>query len=239
MTTTRNDGSIALFIGVSRSGKSIPLKRAAEQHKRCIAIDPKGEMHSQLGFEKFDDKHEFLERVIEVGDGDAQLCFVTSSRKDFDFFCDVAFNFNRLKPACIVLEEIALFANSGSASGHYGRLVNQGLAYQPTILATGQRGQEFDKTLMNNASFLHITKHNTTSDKLYIASKLDIDVAEIPDAPLRFIQWTSDKGLVTKGTIEFKGAVGKNWPKGSPMFKSGGKARKVQPNAQLSGVTYR
>lgn len=238
MNQQRNDGTIALYIGVSRSGKSIPLKRAAEQHKRCIAIDPKGEMHSQLGFEVFHDKYSLLERAIEVGDGDAQLCFVTNNKKDFDFFCDVAFNFNRVKPCCIVVEELALYTNSASAGGYWGRLVNQGLAFEPTILATVQRGQEVDKTIMNNASFIHVTRHNTTDDQAYIAFKLGIDPDEIPTEKLKFLQWTSDKKIVCKGTVGFKKATSKNWPRGIPEFRAGGKLQSILPNGQFKSMTY-
>lgn len=234
----RKDGSTALFIGVSRSGKSIPLKKASEQNKRCISIDPKGEMHTQLGFEKFEDKELFLNRLIEVGDGDAQLVFVTNSKKDFDFFCDAAFNFNRVKECAIAVEELALYTNSASAQGHWGRLINQGLAYGVLILATVQRGQEVDKTLMNNATFLHITKHNTLSDRLYIASKLDIDVDEIPVDALKFLQWTSDKGVVTKGVIAFDKTKKGNWKNGAPIFTCGGEVRQVLPNGQFKGVEY-
>lgn len=238
MSDKRSDGSTVLFMGVSRSGKSVPLKLAAEQHKRCIAYDSKGEMHTQLGFEKFDDKHEFLERLIEIGDGDGQLVFVPSNRKDFDFFCDCAFNFNRAAPCAVVCEELADCTNAAKADGAWGRLINQCLAYGVTILATVQRGQEVDKTLMNNATFLHITKHNTVDDQIYIAAKLGIDADEIPSKPLHFLQWSSDKGICTKGMITFNKKTSKNWQSGTPEFTSGGKKRKVLSSGQLEGVAY-
>lgn len=239
MTTNRVDGSSVLFIGVTRSGKSVPLKRAAEQHKRCLAYDSKGEMHSQLNFEKFTDKHEFLERLIEVGTDDAQIVFVPNSRKDFDFFCDCAFNFNRAKPCAVVCEELADCTNAGKADGYWGVLINQSLAYGITILATVQRGQEVDKTLVNNATFLHITRHATIKDQLYISSSLGIDAQEIPNEPLKFLQWSSDKGIVSKGEITFNKRKSKNWSNGTPEFTAGGQKRTVLPNGQLSGIAYR
>jgi len=235
----RNDGSIAFFVGASRSGKSVPLKEALEHHTRAIGWDSKGELVSQCGFEKFENKHDFLEAVIAAGDGDAKLCFVSSCKKDYDFFCDVAFNFNRLKEAAIVCEELALVTNAGKGTGYWGKLTNQGLAYGLTILATAQRGQEIDKTLMGNASFLHVTKQNMLKDRMYMAAMLGIDAEEIPSEALKFLHWTSDKGIVAKGSIDFTGKPRGCWSEKSPVIKTKGKITKVLPNGELKNIDYR
>ncbi|WP_411991368.1 hypothetical protein [Agarivorans sp. DSG3-1] len=236
----RHDGKMILFIGVSRSGKSVPVKRIVEKQKRVLAFDPKGEYVAQMGFKGFTDKGEFLKAVRECTGG-GKFSLIASDPKSFQFFCDVAFNWNRQAPAAVVCEELAAVTNSSKAAGAWGRLINQGLAYQPLIIGTVQRGQEVDKTLMNNASFVHVCRHNTDDDAAYIASKLGISVTEIPREPLQFFQWTSDKGIVCRGVIDFKGASGKNWKEGSPRFRAKGKNKllTLTNSGEFQGVIYR
>lgn len=237
-TQLRNDGSIALFLGATRSGKSVPLKAAVSQHKRAIGFDPKGELASQIGFENITHKHHFLEALMDTKDGDCSFCFTSTDRKDFDFYCDAAFNFNRLKPCAVVTEELAILTNSGKAVGHWGRLTNQGLAFGMTLLATAQKGQDIDKTLLDAATFIHVTRHSTATNKAYIAAKLGIDISLVPNEPLEFLQWSSPKGVVAKGTVQFTGPAHKLWGDKSPVFKNKGKVVKVLPNGGLSKVVY-
>ena len=215
-----SDGTMVLLIGVSRSGKSVFLKRAIESEPRVLAFDPKGEYPAQMEFTKCESRAELL-NALQSSPGDARIAYVSRGKKEFDFFCACAFTWNRQAPAVIVCEELAEVTHSGKADGNWGRLVSQGLAFQPTIYATVQRGQEVDKSVMNNATYLHITRHNTTDDQEYIAKKLGCDVCLIPGEPLKFIQWTSDKGVVVNGTVDFvKNRPNKFWKNGQPRFRT-------------------
>lgn len=237
-TTNREDGTMILIAGVSRSGKSVFLKRAIEKRKRAIAWDPKAEYQSQLGFDAYHDRHSFLEALKAAGDGDACIAYTSNSAKDWDFFCDCAFNFNRAAPAALICEELGVVTSSGKAAGHWNRLINQSLAYGPLLIGTIQRGQEVDKTIMNNCSFMHIARHNTDDDAIYIAHKLGIDLKLVPRNKLEFLQWSSDKGVICSGIIDFKGAKSKNWEKGTPRFLVDGKPKKLSDDGRFIGFDY-
>lgn len=235
--TTRKDGQMIILIGVSRSGKSVPLKRIVEKRDRVIAWDPKGEYAFQMGFDACTEPQEFLEKA-RATTGAGKIAFISSDPKHFELFCQVAFNFNRQAQAAIVCEELAAVTGTAKAAGAWGRLINQGLAYEPLILATVQRGQEVDKSIMNNASFIHVAMHNTDDDAAYIAKKLGVDIDLVPRQKLEFFQWRSGSGVVCSGKIDFKGAKSKIWQEGSPQFRIGGKLKKFSEDGRFVGVNY-
>lgn len=241
MSQLRPDGRLILAIGVSRSGKSVFVKRAIESDKRVLAFDPKGEYAHQMGYDYAESPKELI-KLLASSKGDARISFVKSDKKSFDLFCDAAFNWNRQTRITAVCEELANVTNVGRASGHWGRFVSQGLAFGPKIIGTVQRGQEVDKSIMNNASFIHVARHNTLSDREYIAQKLGCPVDCIPSEPLKFIQWTSDRGIVVKGEISFQKNKNKNWVRGIPRFKKSGSSGRVltfDGNAEFKQVNYR
>lgn len=235
--TTRKDGQMIIAIGVSRSGKSVIIKRIAEKRNRVIGWDPKGEYAFQMGFDACTEPQEFLEKA-RATTGAGKIAFISSDPKHFELFCQVAFNFNRQAPAAIICEELAAVTGTAKAAGAWGRLINQGLAYEPLILATVQRGQEVDKSIMNNASFIHVAMHNTDDDAAYIARKLGVDIDLIPRKPLEFFQWRSGSGVVCSGKIDFKGANSKIWQQGSPQFRIDGKLKKFSDDGRFVGVNY-
>ncbi|WGW00342.1 hypothetical protein QF117_09195 [Vibrio sp. YMD68] len=232
----RNDGELILSMGVSRSGKSVLVKRIAEQFERVMAFDPKGEYVHQMGYEACLTPAEFIEKA-RATKGTGKLAFVASDPKSFELFCEVAFTFNREAPALIIPEELAAVTGTAKAQGAWGKLINQGLAFGPTILGTVQRGQEVDKSIMNNATYLHICMHNTDDDAAYIAKKLGIDMDVVPRKPLDFIQWRSGQGLLCSGKIDFVGAKSKHWQEGSPRFLINNQPKKLN-KTRFSGVKY-
>lgn len=232
----RNDGELILSMGVSRSGKSVLVKRIAEQFERVIAFDPKGEYVHQMGYEACLTPAEFIEKA-RATKGAGKLAFVASDPKSFELFCEVAFTFNREAPALIIPEELAAVTGTAKAQGAWGKLINQGLAFGPTILGTVQRGQEVDKSIMNNATYLHICMHNTDDDAAYIAKKLGIDMDVVPRKPLDFIQWRSGQGLLCSGKIDFAGAKSKYWQEGTPRFLINNQPKKLN-KTRFSSVKY-
>ncbi|MGB0664401.1 MAG: hypothetical protein ACPGMR_11510 [Pontibacterium sp.] len=239
---TRPDGSLGIAIGASRSGKSVLVKRVVENAERALVFCPKGEYASQFGFERITNKEALIKRVREVGKGKARVNFIANSKADFDFFCAVAFVFNMAAQATIVVEEVGQYTNAGKAIGAWGRLITQSLAYGPTILATVQRGQEVDKTILGNATFVHVLRHANQRDREDIASRLDVPVEAVPDEKLKFFQWSSAKGVVCSGSIDFpKNKATKTWPEGTPRFRENDNGRAymtLEPTAKFKGYEY-
>ncbi|MAX55392.1 MAG: hypothetical protein CL537_07760 [Alcanivoracaceae bacterium] len=236
----RPDGVLAILIGVSRSGKSVYLKSIIEKLGRVVAFDPKGEYVSELGFTACYTKEQLLTALVKAGSGPARIAFVAIDKPDFQFFCAAAKKWNEQARAGIVCEELANVTNTGKASGYWGVLVSQGLAAGPIIIGTVQRGQEVDKSVLNNATYVHITRHSTQKDQKYIADQLGIAPGDVPAEPLHFLQWTSYRGVVARGKIDFlKSRKRASWPKGGPRFKTyDGEELAPDPVGHFSNISY-
>lgn len=235
----RKNGTMALFLGITRSGKSVPVKRISEKWERVLVYDPKGEYHTELGYDQANTRRELLD-MLKTATGNAKINFPGVSKSDFLFFCDCAFNWNRQKEAMIIAEELGSVTNAGKADGPWNRLINQSMAYGALLIGTVQRGQEVDKSLLNSASFVHVAQHGTDDDCFYIAKKLGVEMEDIPREPLKFFQWTGGRGIVVKGHVDFKGAKSKTWDTGTPRFvrASNGKPMKFNKTGRFDGVAY-
>ncbi|MCA1778952.1 MAG: type IV secretory system conjugative DNA transfer family protein [Xanthomonadaceae bacterium] len=232
---TRPDGSIIVYIGITRSGKSTPVKEVCNKNSRVLAYDPKGE-YAQLGFVECETREQ-LWQALKNTTGPGKIAFVANSRKDFQFWCDCAYNWNRQKQAVLVAEELANVTNAGKAEDNWGRLINQSMAFGPLILATVQRGQEVDKGLMNNASALHIAQHQTDDDAGYIAGKIGVGMEMIPREQLRFIVWRGGKGvLIRNGQVTFAN----NKPKFRGIKAGSNRAvpLSIEKTGRFKGVEY-
>ncbi len=204
----RNDGIMGLFIGITRSGKSTPIKamiKSPKTAKRVLVWDAKNEYGPSLGLTVIKTLPDLL-RTLKTTKGNGRFSYVPTSfdRKEFDHFCRLAHIWNRQKEAIIVIEELAAVTNTGKASGYWGVLVNQSLGLGATLFATVQRGQEVDKSVMNAASYLYVCQHNTEDDAQYMAKKLGVVKTKIPRVPLQFLVWSPSKGAIASGCVEFK-----------------------------------
>lgn len=241
--TARPDGQLILAVGASRSGKSVWVKEAIKNDARIVVFDPKGEYISQLGFTPCYDRKDLLAALMATK-GAGRIAFRAIGKKEFQFFCEAAFNWNRQAVATIICEELANSTNSGKAEAYWGILISQGLAFGPKIIGTVQRGQEVDKSIFDNATFVHVTQHKTFKARTYLSDALEVDISEVPEKKLEFIQFVSGEGVVVSGSINFSGKASKIWPDGSPIFRGvangNGKAKRltIQKHAIFSGVTY-
>lgn len=100
--SNRNDGTLALALGVTGSGKSIYLKSAARMWSRVLAFDPKNEFGKELGYTEIHERAELVDALEASTDG-GQFVFVGYKKDDFQFFCACAFNFLRQAPAMVVV----------------------------------------------------------------------------------------------------------------------------------------
>jgi len=216
----RNDGLMGLFIGITRSGKSTPIKAMIPKAKRLLIWDAKNEYGPAFKLKVIRTLAELL-AALRITTGNGRFAFVPTgySKQEFDQFCRLAHIWNRQKEAVIVIEELAAVTNSARASGYWGVLVNQSLGLGATILATVQRGQEVDKSVMNASTYLYVCQHNTEDDARYIAKKMGISVKEIPRVPLQFLIWNPSRGKIISGNVNFSS-------QGNPTFLKKGQANK-------------
>lgn len=250
--TMRNDGIMGLFVGISRSGKSTPIKVFIEKARRLVIWDAKNEYGPVFGLTIIRSLPELLD-VLRHCKGAGRFAYVPSgySRKEFDCFCRLAHTWNRQKEAVIVIEELAAVTHAGKAAGYWGVLVNQSLGLGATLLATVQRGQEVDKSIMNNATYLYVCQHNTDDDAKYMANKIGVNVSLVPRVPMRFLIWSPSRGLIVQGRVEYRAegkAVTENSPdtlkrQAKPVFyRSGPERKKIKPAVRIGlfhGLRYR
>lgn len=187
--------------------------------KRLLIWDAKNEYGSAFNMKVIRSMPQLLAELRKATNN-GKFAFVPTgySKQEFDQFCRLAHIWNRQKQAVIVIEELAAVTNSGKASGYWGVLINQSLGLGATILATVQRGQEVDKSVMNASTYLYVCQHNTEDDAKYISKKLGVPVEKIPRIPLRFFIWSPCKGEVTSGCVKFSS-------NGEPTFIKDGSER--------------
>jgi len=235
----RQDGLMGLFIGITRSGKSTPIKamiHSPKQAQRVLIWDAKNEYGPSLGLAVIKTLPDLLKR-LKAATGNGRFAYVPSSfdKKEFDNFCRLAHVWNRQKEAIIIVEELAAVTNTGKASGYWGVLVNQSLGLGATVFATVQRGQEVDKSVMNASSYLYVCQHNTDDDAKYMSKKLGVKLEVIPREPLQFLVWSPSKNYICEGGVSFK--------QNQPIFaQHSPQSRRLGLNTKtglFSGIVYR
>jgi len=233
----RKDGLMGLFIGITRSGKSTSIKAMIPKAKRLLIWDAKNEYGPTFKLKVIRTMPQLLSELRKAT-CKGRFAFVPTgySKQEFDNFCRLAHIWSRQKEAVIVIEELAAVTNSGKASGYWGVLANQSLGLGATLLATVQRGQEVDKSVMNASTYLYVCQHNTEDDAKYMAKKLGVQIAKIPRVPLQFLIWSPSKGPITSGKVRFN-------LQGKPAFlKDGLGTKRIVASAvcgKFNGLSYR
>jgi hypothetical protein len=231
----REDGTTILNIGKSRSGKTSIIKAVEKLNSRSLAFDPKTEW-CELGFALHETKESLFNALVN-SEKNTKISFASYDKKDFDYWAACAFNFNREYETLLIAEELGAVTNAGAAVGHWARLINQGLGFGMVLQATVQRGQEVDKTIINNSTAINVFQHATEQDAQSMADRIGVDISEIPRSPMEFIVWTPVHGIIIK-----KGRV--NYKNGVPRFTGikKGTSRPVnlalQANGMFKGVHY-
>jgi hypothetical protein len=235
----RTDGKMGLFIGITRSGKSTPIKALIQRPRsqpRVLVWDAKNEYGPSVGLTVIKTLPALLE-TLKRATGKGRFSYVPTGfdKKEFDHFCRLAHIWNRQQEATIIIEELAAVTNTGKASGYWGVLVNQSLGLGATLLATVQRGQEVDKSVMNASSYVYVCQHNTEDDARYMAKKLGVVIEDIPREPLRFLHWSPSKGALASGRVTFQ--------KEMPVFQQVMPIKKRlalnSTNGLFDGIVYR
>jgi hypothetical protein len=152
--------------------------------RRLLVWDSVGEWGDRFKCERVRSVAE-LSRVIFRR---ARIAFdVPCTPENFAAFCRAAWIFIRAAPGVVVVEELADVTSPGKAPVYWGELIRKGLRYGPEIYALTQRPSESDKTVMGNASVLHVHQMARDDDARYMARELRCSVEQV-DA-LKPFQW--------------------------------------------------
>lgn len=190
------------LVGRSGAGKSTAAKREIDKAKRVIVFDQKNEYHD--GFIQTKSIRELI-AVLKSAPcvTPCKVAYKGTSKKEFQDWCACVLAWG----SCVAIaEEIATVTSSGKASEHWLRLVSQGRAIGQDgimIIATSQRPQEADKTILGNAARIR-TGLLRPADRLVVAREMDIDVSLLdPLKPLDWVEYKSADHSVIGGNYKY------------------------------------
>jgi len=182
--TRRPDGSLYVVTGASRTGKTTWVARRVERARRLLVWDSVGEWGQRFGCERVGSVGELSRAIFRR----SRIAFeIPCSPENFGAFCRLAWVFVRASHGTVVVEELADVTSPGKAPLYWGELVRKGLRYGPEIYALTQRPSESDKTVMGNASVLHVHQMAREEDAKYMARELRCGVDKVDS--LRPFQW--------------------------------------------------
>ena len=121
----------------------------------------------------------------------------------FAAFCRLAWIFVQAHElATVVVEELADVTSPGKAPIYWGMLTRKGLRYGPEIYALTQRPSESDKTVMGNATVLHVHQCVLEIDAETLAAHLRVPVSQV-DAldPFQWIERDRRTKTTTTGRL--------------------------------------
>ncbi|MBE0471515.1 MAG: hypothetical protein IBX55_18640 [Methyloprofundus sp.] len=195
---TSRAAKIVVVTGKSGSGKSAWTKKQISRSSRLIIWDIDDEYSGAVkGIKRITNIKELASELKKTVRG--KFAFV-GAVSDFDLFCRCAFAWGDC--VCVV-EELADVTSPGKAPPAWGQLVRRGRKYGISIYAVTQRPAESDKTIIGNASLLHVCQMQKATDRRYMAAEMDISQTEIDQLkPLEYIEKNS-AGEIKRGKITF------------------------------------
>lgn len=199
---TREDGSLTVVCGKSRSGKSAWVKDRIKNDPRVIVFDIKGEYDDEMGFEVFEDLENLIER-LEHETGAARIAYrPMTPMKEFGPWCRAAFTWCKMAPCTILAEELADVTTPAKAPDGWGQVCRQAQGFGAKIFAITQRPSESDKTALGNATLIHCCQMVRAQDRAYMAREMDCEDGKINSLQFPFY-WEKDlkTGRLKKGKL--------------------------------------
>lgn len=181
----RPDGSLYVVTGATRTGKTTWVVQRVAGARRLLVWDAMAEWADHFKCQRVESIFDLSQRV-KPGAPAARLAFVAPcTAENFAAFCRLAWVFIRVDLGTLVVEELADVTSPGKAPTYWGEIIRKGLRFGPEVYALTQRPSESDKTVMGNASVLHVHQMAREDDCRYMARELRVDPAAI-DALLPF-----------------------------------------------------
>lgn len=179
MRKPNNDllAQIEFVCGSSGTGKSAEIKKrlADPREKEVIVWDAKNEYGDLPGFTSTHDPREFLKLVQRGG----RIAFAAPPSQ-FEFYCKVVW----ARGGCWnIVEELAAVTGTAKACGAWHLIVSQGRGYGIRTTGIAQRAAEVDKTLIGNATLIHVRRLTRVDDRIAMAKELDVPLSDLTALP--------------------------------------------------------
>lgn len=166
-------GKIIFTCGASQSGKTYWTMEQLKRFDRVIVWDIKNDPKEFKGFVKCQDKMKLVELCSRSKTGPLKIAY-HGRKGDFDFFCKLAFQWAKDKPCAILVDELSDVTTIAKAPEAWGDIVRKILFTGSWVFAISQRPAECDKTVIGNASVIHVHRMSRSKDRKYIAEEMDI-----------------------------------------------------------------
>ncbi len=192
--------SITVVCGGSGSGKSAWVKQQVRDAHRLIVWDVDDEYGTE-GCQRITAAGELVQVLMKAGRGAARIAFCppVMSQAAFSIWARAAFAWGE----CVaVAEELAGVTTPAKAPPGWHELVSRGRKRGVVLYAVTQRPSESDKTVMGNATRLHVGRLQRAQDRAYMARELDVEQVRIDR--LKKLEWIErDNGELKEGRVTF------------------------------------
>lgn len=204
-----SEGRIILVTGSSGSGKTAWTIQHIKNHPRVLAWDPEGEFAEKPGFTRVNPKQ--LVTVAASG-VTGRFSFVPpKGSADFDFWARAAWCYAQTPgEKTVIADETSDVTHTGKASGAWGQIIRRGRKHGATVIGITQRPAESDKTIVGNASLIHVCAMWEAHDQEYMAKRLGVPLEDVQslvadkDALIfEYIQLDRFKKTCTRGRLSF------------------------------------
>ena len=160
--------------GATRTGKTTWTAQRVKHDRRLLVWDSADEWGFKFRCQRVTDIGQ-LAQAVKPGAVDRRIAFVAPvTPLNFAYFCRLAWVYVRARPGTLIVEELADVTSPGKAPVYWGEIVRKGLRYGPSIYALTQRPSESDKTVIGNASILHVHQMARLDDSKYMARELRV-----------------------------------------------------------------
>lgn len=197
---TSREADITVVCGSSGSGKSAYVKQKTASAERVIVWDPDDEYHGP-GVVRVSAITQLVDIMVKHPDSPLRVRLVSSGQAAFDLWARAAFAWGD----CVAIaEETADVTSPGKAPEGWGTLVRRGRKRGISIYGVTQRPSESDKTIIGNASTIHVGRLTRSQDRDYLSRELDCDKAKIDALQnLEYLQKCAKTGEISAGKLTF------------------------------------
>lgn len=192
-----------VLIGASGSGKSSYLRKQKtfREAKRLLAWDPDAD-HKLTHYRKVSDLYRHCQKA---GFGPIRAGLeMRPSMSDFGKLCGMAFAMTHAKaPLVLLVEELAGVTTPAKAAPEWHECATRGRKYGLIIVATSQRPQEIDKTILGQADTIWCGRLKTEKDARYMSGIMGVTAIDLMNLqPLEYFLKTGCEPAV-RGKVKF------------------------------------
>lgn len=201
---------LTAIIAAPGSGKTIITKRLLREAGQAAPLvwSPKEHLDGyapEFGRRVEADAGELLDLVRE-GRGAVYVPRRDSAElleQQFSFFCGLAFAAGNRR---VLVEEMSLVATSRASPPRWTLLVTEGRGHGLALIATTQRPQLCDASLLDAATEIYCGRLNRGSSKKIMADVMDVPIEELRGlAPLQFLRWRAGVDGLERLAVEYEG----------------------------------